>query len=152
MRARFRIRSAALALTAATIVTLAPAAPAHAHHLAGPCDFHQADGETIQHFSKRHIRCAVDRFGAVPGGADRAICIAKRESGLIPTAQSPTGEYLGLFQHLATAWADRYAAWTEPAWELPTSALSGRTNAIVTVRMVHAAGGWAAAGWPVGDC
>lgn len=152
MPARFRARAAVLALTAATILALAPAALVRAHHLAGPCDLHQLNGETIEHFSKRHIRCAVDRFGAVPGGADRAICIAKRESGLIPTAESLTGQYLGLFQHIATAWPDRYATWTKPAWDLSTSALSGRTNAIVTIRMVHAAGGWAAAGWPVGDC
>jgi len=152
VRERFRIHAVALALSAATILALAPATPAHAHHLAGPCDFHQLDGETIQHLSKRHIRCAVDRFGAVPGGADRAICIARRESGLIPAAASLTGRYLGLFQHMAKAWPDRYATWTKRAWELPTSALSGRTNATVTIRMVHAAGGWSAAGWPVGDC
>ncbi len=37
---------------------------------------------------------------------------------------------------------------TKPAWDLPTSALKGRTNAIVTIRMVVAIGGWKAAGWP----
>jgi hypothetical protein len=141
-----------LGLILALVLATLGAPAASAHHRAGPCDFHQKDGETIQHFSKRHIRCAVNDFGPVPGGADRAICIAERESGLIPSAQSPTGEYLGLYQHKATAWPTRYATWTDPAWALPTSALSGRTNAIVTIRMVAAAGGWTDAGWSPHGC
>ena len=111
-----------------------------------------AADETIQHFMKRKIRCAVDRFGPVPGDAARAICIAKRESGLIPTAESPTGMYLGLFQQAAKMWPDRYVRWTDPAWQLSEKATNGRTNAIVTIRMVHAAGTWKAAGWPPHGC
>ena len=30
----------------------------------------------------------------------------------------PTGQYLGLFQHSAEAWPDRYDEWTQPYWEL----------------------------------
>ena len=61
----------------------------------------------------------MDRFGPVPGGQDRAICIARRESGLDPTAtSSPTGEYRGLFQHDRDLWPARYDRYTEPAWEL----------------------------------
>lgn len=117
-----------------------------------PCALTRRADETVQHFSKRQIRCAVHDFGPVRGGAPRAICIAKRESGLIPTAESPTGKYLGLFQHAAKAWDTRYQDYTKPAWELPTSALKGRTNAVVTIRMVVAIGGWKAAGWPVDGC
>lgn len=148
MRSRILSAAAALALTAVTLV--APAASAH--HRAGPCDADRGTDETIQHFMKRKITCAVDLFGPVPGGSDRAICIANRESGLIPTASSATGMYLGLFQHSAAAWPDRYAKWTDPAWELSSDALSGRTNAIVTIRMVHAAGTWKDAGWPADGC
>ena len=101
---------------------------------------------------KRKIRCAVDLFGPVPGDAARAICIAKRESGLIPTAESPTGMYLGLFQQSAKMWPDRYVQWTDPTWKLSEKATNGRTNAIVTIRMVHAAAGWKAAGWPSDGC
>ena len=97
-------------------------------------------------------RCAVDTLGPVPGGSDRAICIAKRESGLNPKAESATGVYLGLYQHAAEYWEWRYDTYTEPAWDLPTSALKGRTNSIVTIRMVVEAGTWGAAGWPRGDC
>jgi hypothetical protein len=145
---------APLAVVATLIAAsaLSTAAPAWAHHADGPCDFHPVDGETVEHFSTRQIRCAVERFGAVPGGARRAVCIADRESGLIPDATSLTGDYLGLFQHASKYWDSRYDEWTRPVWDLPTSALKGRTNAIVTIRMVHRAGGWKAAGWPRFDC
>lgn len=129
------------------------ATPAAAHHRPGPCDFHRFDGETVQHFSIRRIRCAVDLFGPVPGDAARAICIARRESGLIPTATSePTGEYRGLFQHDRDLWPARYDTYTEPAWELSRRAVNGRTNAIVTIRMVADIGTWHDAGWPPKDC
>jgi hypothetical protein len=117
-----------------------------------PCDLPRRDGETIQHHSRRLIECAVGAFGPVRGGATRAICIAKRESGLIPSASSKTGEYLGLFQHSATYWPSRFDTYTKASWELSSSALSGRSNAIVTVRMVRSMGGWKPAGWPVKSC
>lgn len=129
------------------------AAPlATAHHDAGPCDFHRRSAETVQHFSRRQIRCSVERFGPVPGGRRRAICIATRESGLNPGATSPTELYLGLFQHAAAYWDGRYETWARPRWDLPTSALEGRTNAIITIRMVRSMGGWRTAGWHVRDC
>ena len=147
---RTRILSAVAALALASVILVAP--PVSAHHRAGPCDADRVAGETIQHFMKRKIGCAVYLFGPVPGGADRAICIANRESGLIPTATSSTGLYLGLYQHSAAAWPDRYAKWTEPSWQLADDALNGRTNAIVAIRMVHATGTWKAAGWPSDGC
>ncbi len=106
---------------------------------AGPCALSRSDGEAIEAFSVRLIQCATDHW-PVPGGADTAVCIAQRESGLIPTASSATGQYLGLFQHSAAAWPDRYDEWTKPLWELKRTALNGRTNAIVTIRMVNAEG------------
>ena len=147
---RTRILSAALVLALATAIFVAP--PVSAHRGVGPCDAERTADETIQHFMKRKIRCAVDRFGPVPGDAERAICIAKRESGLIPTTESPTGMYLGLFQQSAKMWPDRYVQWTNPVWQLSDKATNGRTNAIVTIRMVHAAGTWKTAGWPPNGC
>jgi hypothetical protein len=117
-----------------------------------PCDLPRRDGETVQHQARRLIACAVGAFGPVGGGATRAVCIAKRESGLIPSASSKTGQYLGLYQHAAKYWPYRFDAYTRRAWALSTSALSGRSNAIVTIRMVHATGSWKRAGWPVRSC
>jgi hypothetical protein len=129
------------------------AAPALAHHASGPCDFHRQDGETVRAFSRRLIVCAVERFGPVRGGVRRAVCIAKRESGLDPNATSePTGQYRGLYQHDRDFWPWRYDTYTRQAWELSTRVLNGRTNAIVTLRMVVDFGAWKAAGWPRKDC
>ena len=129
------------------------ATPAAAHHLPGPCDFHRLDGESNESLSRRRIICAVERFGPVPGGTERATCIARRESGLDPTAtSSPTGEYRGLYQHDRDMWPARYDGYTQPVWELSRRALNGRTNAIVTIRMVAAFGTWHEAGWPPEEC
>jgi hypothetical protein len=127
--------------------------PVEAYYLPGPCDFPRLDGESIQSFSRRRIVCAVERFGPVPGGAERAICIARRESGLDPTAtSSPTGEYRGLYQHDRDMWPARYDRYTMPVWGLSPRATNGRTNAIVTIRMVVDIGTWREAGWPPKDC
>lgn len=139
-------RVALLILTVTVVLGSAPVALAQ--HRPGPCDVHLEPTESLVHHSKDLIRCAAAKW-PVDGGAARAICIAKRESGLIPTAESPSGDYLGLFQHMASAWADRYEAWTWPGWELKASALNGRTNTVVTIRMVHA-GGWGP--WGALDC
>jgi len=145
------VRARSLLLAASLL--LATAIPAAlADHREGPCDFHQEADESTRHFSIRQIRCAVAEFGPVRGGAERAICIADRESGLQPAAESLTGQYLGLYQHAAEYWDWRYDTYTRAGWELPASALRGRTNAIVTIRMVFEAGTWPAAGWPRGDC
>ena len=147
-----RTRSAIVVLTLVTGVLLG-ATPAFAHHVPGPCDFHRLDDESARAFAKRRIVCAVERFGPVPGGSERAICIARRESGLDPSATSePTGQYRGLFQHDRDMWPARYAEYTRPAWELSPRALNGRTNAIVTVRMVFKIGTWRNAGWPPKEC
>jgi hypothetical protein len=141
-------------VVAASVLTLPvfPPTTALARDLAGPCHLHAADGETVQAFAARTIRCAVRRLGPVPGGADRAICVAKRESGLDAEAVSSTGAYRGLYQHARRYWDWRYENFTEPKWQLPARALHGRTNAVVTVRMVQRYGSWADAGWPARGC
>jgi len=147
-------RAAAIAATVGAIVVTAalPASAMVARGLGqddrpGPCPLTRGADEGVRAFSMRIITCAAERW-PVPGGAERAICIADRESGLIPTAQSPTGMYLGLFQHSAEAWGDRYLEWTRPVWQLKPNALNGRTNAVVTMRMANAFGWgpWAGVG------
>jgi hypothetical protein len=123
--------------------------PAGAHHRSGPCDVHRREGEPLRSHSTRLIRCAAAEW-EVPGGPERAICIAEAESHLNPRAVSEDGEYVGLFQHSAAAWPERFDEWTEPAWERDPRATSGRSNAIVTIRIVNA-NGWGS--WSgVGDC
>jgi hypothetical protein len=150
------VRARIVAVLVAAVVAVGPFLPApgaDAHWLSGPCAFTRHAGESIQHLSVREIMCAVGRFGPVPGGPHRAICIARRESGLIPTAASrPTGMYVGLYQHLAAAWPHRFAEYTSPGWRLPSSPFSARSNAIVTIRMVAAMGRWRTAGWPSHGC
>jgi hypothetical protein len=155
MRRNRVIRIAAAGVTGAAIaLSLFGAAPALASQLdrgapriSGPCALFRLEGEAIQDFSKRLIECAADRW-PVEGGAEKAICIADRESGLIPTASSPSGMYVGLFQHSAADWARRYDEWTRPYWRLKENPYNGRTNAIVTMRMVNAEGWgpWAGVG------
>ena len=142
-------------VAAATILAGAPLTQAWAEVITpgptGPCALARTSGETVQDYSTRVITCAADMW-TVPGGADRAVCIATRESGLDPRASSPNGDYLGLFQHSAKYWPARYDEWTKTAWNLRRSAFSARTNAIVTIRMVHGIGSWATAGWPTTGC
>lgn len=117
-----------------------PAAPALAHHREGPCDLHRQEDETVRSHMKRIIRCAAERW-EVDGGGARAICIADAESDLRPEAVGADGLYLGLYQHSAEAWPDRFETWTRAAWELDDDALSGRSNAIVAIRMASE-NGW----------
>ena len=148
MRRNRAIRLAAAGVTAGAlalslfVATPAMASPLHrgAPRVSGPCALIRLEGEAIQDFSKRLIGCAAARW-PVEGGAEKAICIAERESGLIPTASSPSGMYVGLFQHSAADWPRRYEKWTRPYWRLKENPYNGRTNAIVTIRMANA-GGW----------
>jgi hypothetical protein len=152
-------RTLARILVPAVAVTLLfPAAllslptPALAGDTTGPCDLTRKADETIRSKMKRLIECATDRW-EVRGGARRAICVAVAESDLNPQATSAGGDFVGLFQHMADAWPDRFDTWTRPSWNLNESALSGRSNTIVTIRMVNADGWgpWRGAGDCFGD-
>jgi hypothetical protein len=136
-----RMRRLTRIFVAATLVVpvVALAAPAHA---SGPCDLAPAPGEAVAHRMTRIIRCAAHRW-PVDGGAERAICIADHESGLDPKAKSDHGAYLGIYQHSAIEWPERYATWTRSVWGLDDRALVGRTNIIVAIRMANA-DGWGA--------
>ena len=134
------------ALATGLLVAAAPAASAR--HARGPCDFHRDDDQTVRQHSREQIRCAVARW-PVPGGAQVALCIAKRESGLLPWAESRDGLNKGLFQQHVHYWDGNYDGYTRPWWDLPRRILSGRTNAIVSVRMASDIG-WGP--WGGRDC
>lgn len=142
------VRRATLMFAALLVFALfATAVPALAHHREGPCDVHRREGETVRRQMKRIIRCAVDRW-PVEGDARKAICIARAESDLNPEAESLDGTYVGLYQHLAEAWPDRYDTWTQRRWRLKERPVNGRSNAIVSIRMASA-NGWTA--WGAAD-
>jgi hypothetical protein len=149
-----RIRIVAAAVMGGLLAVSVSSVSAHASQLrttapppTGPCAISRVSGEAIEEFSIRIITCAATRW-PVEGGAEKAICIARRESGLIPTASSSTGMYVGLFQHSAADWPRRYDEWTRPSWRLKENPYNGRSNAIVTIRMANAEGWdpWAGAG------
>lgn len=134
MRSIRSVRAAvAIAVAVSALILMTPPS-ASAHHAPGPCDAHRMEAETVRHYSRRQIRCAVARW-AVPGGLDVALCIARRESGLVPWAESADGLNKGLFQQHVHYWDGNYRAYTRRAWALPPRIISGRTNAIVSVRM-----------------
>jgi hypothetical protein len=82
---------------------------------------------------RRLIRCAERRW-SVPGGASKAVAVARCESGLEPDAHSSGNA--GVYQHATRYWPGRAAAWGFRGW----SVYNGRANVIVTLRMVHRAG------------
>ncbi len=125
------------ALAIGLLLTVLPAA--RAHHNPGPCNFHRGEGETVRAHSRNQIRCAVERWD-VAGGVATALCIARRESGLIPWASSADGKNRGLFQQHVRYWDGNYETYTRPGWELRRAIISGRTNAIVSIRMAHEIG------------
>ena len=135
-----------VALAVGLLITVVPAAGAH--HVPGPCDFHRGELETVRQHSRAQIRCAVDLW-TVPGGVATALCIARRESGLIPWAESGDGLNKGLFQQHVDFWDGNYDTYTRPLWRLRRAILSGRTNAIVSIRMAHTIG-WGP--WGGRDC
>lgn len=106
------------------------------HDRPGPCALTLEQGESVRANARQLIRCAVRRW-SVPGGQAVALCIAKRESGLIPWAESGDGLNKGLFQQHVNYWNANYDNYTAASWKLKHNILNGRTNAIVSIRMAH---------------
>jgi hypothetical protein len=131
VRSAKRVAIATL-LALATLPVLASGAAAH--DVSGPCHSHRQEDESVRQHSRELIRCAARKW-RVPGGAKVALCIAKRESGLLPWAESDDGLNKGLFQQHVRYWDGNYDRYTRPAWSMPTSILSGRTNTVVSIRM-----------------
>jgi hypothetical protein len=100
-----------------------------------------ADRERSVRMMQRLVICAFATWA--PGEGVTALVVADRESGFYPYAVSPSGSYLGLFQHSAAYWPGRAAAYLRPAWftHNPAHWTDPRAQAIVSARMV-AAGGW----------
>jgi hypothetical protein len=142
MTLRRRILAAAL-----TIPVILGVAPALAHATTAEvgartvssriCDF---DWRESRREVKRLIRCAA-RHWRSPGGANKALDIARCESGYNPDAYNPAG-YAGVFQHATRYWPDRADRWGFPN----RSVYNGRANVIVSIRMARSDGDWGAWG------
>ena len=139
-------RTIGTTLVTALVFAIAPAASAQ--HSPGPCAFHREEDVTVRQHSRDQIDCAVGKWD-VPGGVAVALCIAKRESGLLPWAESGDGMNKGLFQQHVNYWDGNYDTYTRRAWDMPKRILSGRTNTVVSIRMAHDIG-WGP--WGGRDC
>jgi hypothetical protein len=107
--------------------------PAHA---SGICEYPwwKKDGGYSVYQVKRTIRCAVAHY-PVPGGANKAMYIAWRESRYDPYAVNPNGRFKGIYQQGTSWWQSRYHTYGFPY--LRDHILNARTNNIVSIRMVH---------------
>lgn len=115
---------------------------AQAHHRPGPCNVHWVKAWREHRDTRpivRIIYCAVARW-PVPGGITKALDVANRESGYRPDADNPYSDASGVYQHRLHLWPPRYRDWTLRGWRLYPNVFNGRTNVIVTIRMVHAHG------------
>jgi len=123
-----------MALTMIALVALMPVAPARAH-TARPvadwvCDIPWAKS-TYQ--LRRLIKCAAHRW-KVPGGAHKALRVARCESGFDPHAKG--GGNGGVFQQRLVYWPGRAKHYGFKGW----SVYNGRANVIVSIRMAHKVG------------
>ena len=85
---------------------------------------------------KRLIRCATRKW-RIPGGATKALAVARCESGFDPSAYGSGNA--GVFQQAVPYWPGRAKEYGFPGW----SVYNGRANVIVSIRMAHR-DGWGA--------
>ena len=83
------------------------------------------------------IRCAVERW-PVPGGAEKALSVARCESGLWYRSGAGS-QYVGIFQHSVYYWPERAAAFGFAGFD----PLNGRANIMVAIQYAHEHG-WGA--------
>ncbi len=128
----FGTREASAGSPALALRNHAPAAP----HL---CDVAWQDGKGQV---KDLIRCVARRWD-VPGGPERAIAVARCESGLRPKALNPTGcagyGCRGLFQAHMHYWRDWWARWVR-RYGLPDNPYNARSNVVWAIKMAHVEG------------
>lgn len=92
---------------------------------------------------KRSIACGTDHW-RVPGGRDRAVAIAKCESGLRADARGP-GTSAGVFQFISSTWDSTVHRFRRLVrrWDLSRNVFNGRSNVVLAIRKAHA-DGWSA--------
>lgn len=97
------------------------------------CDFDWRAGPAQV---EKLIRCAAERW-SVPGGPDKAVAVARCESGMNPYREgSGVG---GVFQHSLRYWPERATRFGFDGW----SVYNGRANVMVAIQYAHLYG-WSA--------
>ena len=93
---------------------------------------------------RRTALCVLDHW-SVPGGFETFDRVADCESHWWRFA-SNGGQFVGLFQHMASAWPGRVASYMPDGWKVgPWQRWQNSRSAIVTTaKMVHASGSWSA--------
>jgi hypothetical protein len=81
--------------------------------------------------------CVVEKW-SVPGGLSVFRCVIGKESGWYRKAYNPAGPYLGLGQHVASAWDDRVINLEPYYWQLDPSWKNSRSQMAVSAQMMHA--------------
>ncbi|MFB3737987.1 MAG: hypothetical protein ACE14W_03350 [Candidatus Velamenicoccus archaeovorus] len=130
-RTTSRRRALVAALALSTMLAL-PATPARADKRSDVPDWRcRIDWRNGRSAVTKLIRCAA-RHWRVPGGPDKAVAVARCESGLDPRAFNGAG-YAGVFQQSTRYWRGRARSYGFPDW----SVFNGRANVIVSIRMAH---------------
>ena len=98
-------------------------------------------GTWTPHEEQLTASCAVRHF-PVSGGLPKLESVISCESGWNRLAESPTGSYVGLAQHSASAYVYRIHAYQPAAWDVPLSTnwRNARGQLVMTARMAQ--GGW----------
>jgi len=131
-------RSICCAALVVALMLSAPAAPAQAAARKSTvawslCRIDWRDGTREV---KRLIRCSTRKW-RVPGGATKALAVARCESGFDPSAYGSGNA--GVFQQAVQYWPGRAEEYGFPGW----SVYKGRANVMVSIKMAHR-DGWGA--------
>jgi hypothetical protein len=130
------LRSVCCAALLLAILLSTPAAPAQAAKSTVAWSLCRIDWRDGTREVKRLIRCATRKWH-VPGGATKALAVARCESGFDPSAYGSGNA--GVFQQAVPWWPGRAKEYGFPGW----SVYNGRANVIVSIRMAHR-DGWSA--------
>ena len=101
------------------------------------CRTSEANGWSNQDVEQA-IRCAVSKW-SVPGGALKALSVARCESGF--NEHATYTDHVGVYQHVRRYWPARFRAHRVRGWHMHPSPFNARSNVVVSIRMVHS-GGW----------
>jgi len=92
---------------------------------------------------RKSIRCAAEHW-RVPGGTDKALDVARCESGFEADARGP-GTSAAVYQFIRSTWDHTVARFRElrRRWDIGTNVFNGRANVVMAIRKAHV-DGWSA--------